>query len=262
MTDLLSILIVTYNNEETIKKCLTSIKKSTKCRYEVIIVDNNSFDKTSNIIRQITFPVKFLPQKANLGFSKGYNLAAKNSSGNHLFFLNPDTEILDGAINKLFQYAKDHPEVGIVAPQLWENDKTIQPTVRKLPTVVGAFKEYYLQQKNMYEPYFMTRDQPTEVESVVGAAMLMSKSFFEDVGGWNEKFFLYYEDLDLCRRVLRKGKKIIYLPTAKIKHYVGTSGRSNPNVSKFLKESAIVYHGRLYFWILNLLLKFRWVVNL
>ncbi len=220
----LSIITVTYNNELTIQAYLKSLFNNLPKKSEVIIIDNASTDKTVELIKN--FPrVNLITSKANLGFSKGSNLGAKKAKGEFLLFLNPDTKVLTDGIKELISFAKKNPKIGIVAPKLILKNGEAQPSVRKLPTILGVIKEYYFNIKNSFCEYVPQGKDPAEVECVYGAALMIRKDIFEKLNGFDEKFFLYYEDLDLCRRLKNLNLKIIYYPKAKIEHKVGTSSK-------------------------------------
>ncbi len=251
---LLSIVTVTYNSQGKIKAYLESIKKNLKIPFEVIIVDNNSQDETKKVIEDFSLPVTLLPQSANLGFSKGNNIGAKEAKGEYILFLNPDTHLQDNSVEQAIIFLGNTPDAGIVAPQLIDDNGQPQPSARNLPTLWRAFTEYYLHYKNTFEAFAPNGTEPVEVESVVGAGMLMKKGVFEKIGKWNEKFFLYFEDIDLCKRVLEDGMKIYYFPDFKVSHTVGDSAKSNPRSLQLLYQSAMVYHGRVKYYLLYLIL--------
>lgn len=253
----LSIIIVTYNSSQHIKDMLLSIEKQTKTPHEIIVIDNNSFDQTIAQIYASKVNIRLLQQKENLGFSRANNLGVKDAKGEYLLFLNPDTMVLDHAIDNLYNFLKSRDDVGIVAPQLIEDNGNIQPSVRNLPTVTRAIKEYYLGIKNSYEPFYPLSNQPLEVESVVGAAMMVPKDVYRKLGGFNDKYFMYYEDLELCKKVREDGLKTIYLPEVQINHAVGASAKTNPKTLRYLRHSARLYHGVVGYYILQLLLRFR-----
>lgn len=253
-----SVITVTYNNEKNIGKYLNSLFDNLPDSTEVIIVDNNSADKTVDKIKTKE-EVKLIKNDHNLGFAKANNQAAGEASGEYLFFLNPDTEVKSGSIEKLLKFLERNKEVGIVAPKLMQPDGKIQPSVRKLPTIWGAVKEYYLGIKNSYEAYIPRGEDPVEVESVVGGAMLIQKDLFLKLGGFSEKYFMYFEDLELCKKVKAFGFKVYYLPEVKIIHQVGAS--ISPNKLKWIKQSQKIYFGEKSSFVLDLIFRIRQVFN-
>lgn len=247
----LSIVIVTYNCADLIRDCLINLKNKLPDNSEVIVVDNNSSDDSADVVKKTYPAAKLFLQKQNLGFAKANNLAVEKSQGEYLLFLNPDTKVQDAGIAKLLTFIKSHPKAGIIAPKLVKDKGEIQPSVRKLPTVKGAFKEYILGIKNSYEAYAPKAGAPIKVECVVAAAILMKKELFEMIGGFDEKYFMYFEDIDLCRKVLKKGFDIYYIPEVSFYHKVGGTKESNINKLAWLKQSTREYHGLIRSYLLE-----------
>ncbi len=258
----LSVIIVSYNSESFIEKCITSVLKFLPasptggfCNGKVIVIDNNSTDETVKVLEKYGNKIKLIKSLQNLGFSKGNNRAVKQAQGEYLFFLNPDTEIEQSVFDELIRFYENTTDAGIVAPKLIMPNGDIQASVRKMPTVWGAIKEFVFGIKNAYSQYAPVGKSPMEVEMIYGAAFLIKKDLFERLNGFDEKFFLYYEDADLCKRVRDLGKKIYYYPEVSIKHLVGAT-HSDSNKSKLSSESLTKYHGilgasilKILFWI-------------
>lgn len=253
MKDLLSIIIVTFNNAKTINDCLRSIERSYPPPHEIICIDNASTDSTVQILMQSKIKTTLIKNDQNLGFSKANNIGVKHSQGDLLLFLNPDTEILND-MTPLIVYLNEHPEVGVIAPQLIENGK-IQPSIRNLPTLIGTIREFIFKQKNSYNPFYLTGSQPLEVESVVGAAMMMRREIFYKIGGFDKKYFMYFEDLDLCRKIREHNLKVVYYPKVCFKHQVGVSAQANHSTRKYLENSAAIYHGIVKKFLIDLIIK-------
>lgn len=252
---IVSVIIVTHNSASHIKVCLESLLNKLPKDSETIVVDNDSSDDTVSIIKEFK-SVKLIESKENLGFGKGVNQAAKNASGEYFFIQNPDTKITDNAIEKLLEFARDK-EFGIIAPQLIKPEGGIQESVTNLPTIWNAIKEFYLGIKHSYSQYVPDTDEAIEVECVYGAVMLIKKSIFEKLRGFDEKYFMYFEDLDLCRRIKEMGQKIYYLPFIKIYHEVGGTIKKDSPSLRWLHNSAKIYHGIFYYYLLYLILWLR-----
>lgn len=233
MEEKVSVIIVTFNSRETIKKCLESVFKYAP-KAEVLVVDNNSQDKTVEEIKKFGKKVILIESLENLGFAKACNLAASKATGNYLFFLNPDTEILNNALDKLVEFADNHPEAALIAPQLIKKNGEIQPSVKKLPTILGVILEYYFRQTGTYHEFIPNGNEPVEVEAVYGAAMLIKKEIFQKIKGFDERYFIYYEDLDLCKKIKKLGLKVVYYPNARVVHEVGASVKGLSNKKLFL----------------------------
>lgn len=260
MDKILSVLTVTHNNENSIDDYLKTIIHSLPPNSEIIIIDSGSSDKTLDKINSFkseyrNIDIKLYPNKENIGYGGGSNVAANYAKGKYLLLLNPDTRTKDDAISKLIQFAKQNEKVGLIAPKLVQSNGEVQPSVRKLPTILGAIAEYYFGIKNMYEAYVPKTEQAVEVECVVGAAILIRREIFINLKGFNEKFFLYYEDIDLCKRIRKMGLKIFYLPEVLIEHQVG--GSISEQKTKWIKTSAKIYHGNLAGLLLDFILRLR-----
>lgn len=256
----ISVIIVSYNSQDFIEECLASVLRYIPRMGEIIVIDNGSEDKTLEILEKFGLMIKLIKSDKNLGFSKANNLVSKEASGEYLFFLNPDTEINRPIFNELINYYDKTPDCGLVGSKLVMEDNQTQPSVRKLPTVYGAFKEYVLGMKGEYSEYVPDGNEPIEVEMVYGAAMLIRKDLFEKLNGFDEKYFLYYEDADLCKRVRESGKKNYYYPKVSIKHLVGAT-KSSQNRSKLNYESSVKYHGVIKAFILQLIFQIYRILN-
>lgn len=212
------------------ENCLKSILGglSEKISYEIIVVDNASSDGTVSKLRK-TFPqVRFFVNSKNVGFARANNQGVKKSSGEVLFFLNPDTLIRDGCIMKLVDFIQNKPSVGVIGPRvLWPNG-LIQVSYVTYVNEKFNFIQYtdqYL--RNFLEEIFKTKkfriSRPIKVASVRGMAMMVKKEVFEEVSGFDEDFFLNAEAGDLCFRVRERGFDNYFFPAAEVIHFSGRS---------------------------------------
>lgn len=249
---LISVVIVAYNSQDFLERCIKSILKFLPKNGEVLVVDNASTENTSKILQKFGLKIKLIKSEENLGFGKGNNLAVEQARGEYLFFLNPDTELVGSTFEPLMDFYAKTKNIGIMAPKLIMPNGQTQPLVKELPTVWGAFNEYVLGVKNSYSEYAPQTDQPVEVGMVYGAAMLIKKELFDSVGGFDEKYFMYYEDADLCRKVSKLGKKVYYFPGVVIKHIVG-GVKTDLDRYKLNYDSFVKYHGVLVSAILLLI---------
>jgi len=249
----LSVVTVTFNSEKFIGRLIKSLVGLPKDA-EIIVVDSGSTDETVKVLKKYA-QIKLIEPGQNVGFGKGCNLGTAVASGEYLLFLNPDSAVHPGAIDQLLEYANSHPDVGMVSPKLIEDSGEAQLSIRRLPTLVGAIKEYYFGVKGAYAPFAPIGDQPMLVECVVGAAILIKKQLFDQIGGFDQRYFMYYEDTELCRQVKHKGKEIVVLPKALVDHAVGAS--ESAKKSEWNKNSSLIYHGWLAGQLLHLLLRFR-----
>ncbi|MBI3741598.1 MAG: glycosyltransferase family 2 protein [Chloroflexi bacterium] len=236
-----SFIIVSWNVRDLLRQCLLSVIShqssvishlaTSDLRLETIVVDNASADDTVAMLRAEFPHARVIANKTNLGFSRANNLALAVARGRYFFLLNPDTELRAGALAALIEYADAHSRVGIVGPQLFYGDGTIQSSRRRFPTLATAFLEStQLQQwfphNRALTRYYMrdTRDDETQsVDWINGSAMFVRREVYEQIGGFDENFFMYSEELDWCRRAQSVGWEIIYLPAAQVTHYEGKS---------------------------------------
>lgn len=240
----LSIIIVSFNTKEYLKKCLESIVKftSSNLTFEIIVVDNASNDGSVEEIQNLIFKnqkynekVKIIKNDNNYGFSKANNLGIKEAKGRYLLFLNSDTEILDqDALVKMVAFMDYHEDAGAASCFLQLPDKSLDDAAhRGFPTPWNAFCHFTgigkvfprSQFFNGYHLGWKNLDKVHEIDALAGAFAIVRRKAGESVGWWDEDYFFYGEDLDLCYKLKQKGWKIYFVPTVKVLHYKGlTSG--------------------------------------
>jgi len=251
----LSVIIVSFNTKKFLKNCLSSIKKA-----EVIVVDNGSSDGSPEMVKNQFPKVKLVENRENVGFARAAGQGLNHVRGKYVLLLNPDTEVKEGALEKLVAFVKKEPEAGVVGARLLDPDGTVQPSVYHLPTIGGAVREYWLGQKGAYEKYAPKGKKPVEVEAVTGAAMLVSRKTIEKIGFLDKDYFLYFEDLDYCRRARQAGLKVYYLPEAEIIHHHGKSAaKVGSKAYQYLTQSSKIYNGLLKYYLLYLIIRLRQV---
>lgn len=253
----LSIIIVTWNTSQITKKCIDTINQYLPNNFcEIIITDNGSTDNTLDLVSKLPH-VKYVNTGSNLGFAKGCNFGAKYATSKYLLFLNSDMELVDSTLVDMVQYLEDNPETGIIGPQFLNIDLTPQGSVLPPQTPLNAFKEYWLGISEAYSKHTPSVSKPTAVWAISGGAVLINHQYFKKIGGWDEKYFFYYEDLELCRQIHKLGKKIIYYPECKVIHRHGASGSAiadNSNQWRRLIPSSILYHGKFVHYLIFLII--------
>lgn len=249
MKPMLSIIIVNYHVKEELLRCLQSILSSkTKTSYEIIVVDN---DETKYIQPELKkkFPqVVYIPN-VNKGFGQGNNVGAKHATGDYLFFLNPDTEISPRSVDALIAFLKKDKQIGIVAPLLLGKDKKPyqQGTLELNPLrgmVALSILNKIFPNNPVSKKYFLNdwdRKSVKEVGVVPGTALMMKKSLFEKVGGFDETFFLYFEEFDLCKRIKALGLRLYIIPEARAFHHWGASTKTRTDINKIFLKSRFYY---------------------
>ncbi len=236
---------------------------SARCRRdadaaEIIVVDNASSDGTVEMLRAEFPSVRVMANATNVGFTRANNQALAIAQGRYLFLLNPDTQLHPGALQTLSDFMDAHPQVGIVGPQLFYGDGLPQSSRRRFPTIATAFLESTILQRwfprsRVLTRYYMldTRDDETQpVDWINGSAMFVRRAMYEQIGGFDEGFFMYSEELDWCYRAKKAGWQIVYLPTAQVTHYEGKSSeQASARRDIFFNTSKIrffhKYHGAL-----------------
>jgi len=227
---IISIIIVNFNAGELIFACIESIiNNNTLKEYEIIVVDNDSTDHSVQIIKENFPEVKVIETGKNLGFSAGNNIGFKAATGDYILVLNPDTLVINNAIEKCVTYLKSHPEVGMlgckVLSETGERQSTLMKFLRLQDILINIFIPYKWICNNQwlgkrhYED--LDHNHSYDVEVIVGCFMMLPRTLLNQVGGFDEDFFMYVEEVEWCWRVYQTGKKIRYYPDSQIIHYGG-----------------------------------------
>lgn len=222
-----SIIFVNYHTSHLIADSIKSILKYvTDINYEIIIVDNNTEkdinQKFSSFLPAI-IPIKYIYLPENIGFGRANNEGAKNASGKCLFFLNPDTLLLNNAIKILYEFLNDHPDVGACGGNLYGTDNNSAYSFKKIyPGVRWEFEEltHYLF-SNPINPIKNTHnfsDKPIPVAYISGADLMVKSEIFKECGGFSADLFMYWDDVEVCKRIHYLGYKIFNVPSARICH--------------------------------------------
>ncbi len=230
---LVSIIVISYNTREMTLECLSSVVNETiDCPYELIVVDNNSQDGSPEAIAELFPNIKLMALKDNLGFAKANNLAAEQASGDYYLLLNPDTIVLDRAIDRIVEFAKERPDAGIWGGRTFYGDKSLNPyscwrqttlwsLFCQVSGIANLFPQSALFNSEAYGGW--QRDTIREVDIVTGCFFLITKELWTDLKGFDPEFFMYGEEADLCLRAAKKGYSPIVTPEAGIVHYGGAS---------------------------------------
>jgi GT2 family glycosyltransferase len=263
----LSIIIVSWNVRELLRACLRSIERSgATVRTEIIVVDNASADGSAAMLAQGFPRVHVIANAANRGFPAANNQGIARSSGRYVMLLNPDTEVGDGALAAMVAYLDVQPQVGVLGPQLVNPDGSVQSSRRRFPTFwTAVFEGTWLQRfapPGLVERYTVRDrrdDAISEVDWVTGACLAVRREAFAQVGGLDEGFFMYSEELDWCKRIKVAGWKIVYFPGARVMHHEGKSSeQATPARHIHFQTSKVRYfrkhHGALAAALLRLFL--------
>ncbi len=232
----LTIIIVTYNSRAPVERCIASIEMHEPRRaYEIVVVDNASSDGTAEAVAKRFPRVRVLANGENLGYSRGVNQGIRLSSGRAILILNPDIIVREGSIDRLMEFLDSHPDAGIVGSKLVYPDGRLQHSCRSFYTMgalvlrrtfLGAL---FPRAKPLRDHLLLDYDHetPRKVDWIIGACMLVRRAALEKVGAMDERFFLYFEDIDWCNRMKRHGWSVYYAPSSVMTHtYERSSARS------------------------------------
>lgn len=222
----ISIIYVNWNSQEEVLRSIQTVRAKTGAiRYEIIVVDNASAEGTS--LLEADQELLLVRNPTNAGFGAGCNLGVRHANGRYFFFFNPDTRMENNATEILVRYLDVHPVIGAVGPKVLDTEGAIHfGAARSFHDLLNEFLEHsaltfrFPKGRVTGRPYysFWDHDSTREVDSLIGAAMLIRREVFETVGGFDERFFLYCEEVDLCRRIWKSGHPIHYVHDAVITH--------------------------------------------
>lgn len=260
-----SIILVSYNTKGLTKDCIKSIYEKTQdLSYDVWVVDNASTDGSVEMIKEEFSEVKLIVSEENLGFGRANNLAIKQSDAKYCFLLNTDTILLNNAVKIFFDFMED-PEsskVGVCGGQLYNEDMSLQWSVGEFNSLEKLYRKSI--GINFHEIKYRINDifnkkilkgerfisgRVEEVDYIIGADMMLRKSAIDKIGAFDERFFMYSEEAELCFRFKKNGCQIKFIPESKILHYGGASSynkNTNLAVEKMLLDGNILFFKLVY----------------
>ena len=267
----LSIIIVNWNSADFVIKCVSSIQRETKSLdYEIIVVDSGSFDDCGAMLKR-EFPwVTFMQISKNMGFARSNNAAFKAAHGKCILFLNPDTILVGPAVNTMYERLQTLNNAGAIGCKLLNADLSVQTScVQSFPTILNQILDAEPLRSKWpssrlwgVAALYASTDQPAEVEAISGAAVMLKRSVFEQVGLFSEDYFMYAEDIDLSYKIKKAGFTNYYIPQASIVHFGGGSSQQTPNnfsivmmresIWRFLCKSRGKTYGLGYRWAMLL----------
>jgi len=283
----LSVIIVSFNTREKLQKCLQSVFRSaTNYQFEVWVVDNASGDGSCEMARTDFPAVKFIENKENLGFAKANNQAIREMRGKgetgksrYILLLNSDVEISPDTFDKMIAFMDNDHTVGISGCKVLKpNGKLDLACRRSFPDLAGAIFRFtglsFLFPKSRFSSYnltFLSEDQTAEVDSVMGAFLLIRRETADKIGPLDENYFMYGEDMDWCYRAKRAGYKVLYAPITTVVHFKGSSSRKQPKKAlyDFHRAMQIFYdnhYRQRHNFLVNMLVKIgiwgRYIIKL
>lgn len=248
---LVFVVVLNWNGKDDTLNCLISLEKLNYTNLEIVLVDNGSSDGTTILIQERMPHVKIIENEINLGFAKGVNIGiyyALQQGAEYILILNNDTTIDSDALLNMMKYTS--VGVGIIAPLIYydsERSRIWSSGGMKHPL---TYEKITKQRKSLSEDYF---NQAIERDYLVGCAMLLSKKLIQEIGGFDERFFMYYEDSDMSLRARNAGYKLLLVPKAVVWHKVASSsgGSDSPNERYWMARSSILFfkkHIKGIFW--------------
>lgn len=266
-----SIIIVNYNTKDLLSDCIKSIYENTKgVSYEIIVVDNASSDSSVEMLRDDFKKVSLIESKVNGGFAYANNLGIKVSCGRYVFLLNSDTIILEDVLEKMIGYMDENATIGMLGPKLLNGDLTHQTSISGFPTFKREVYHMY-KLKNILRIPFIKRlfvrfagkfgskdveqymknfqhiDEPEEVQVLVGAALLIRRQVIEDIGMLDERYFMYYEEIDFCLKASNAGWSRVYYPYGEIIHLIGGSSEKISEITFYERYRSMILYFRKNF---------------
>jgi len=252
----LSIIIVNYHHSHILDNCLESVYRTIeKIQFEVILVDNSSKDDGLEPILKRYTKIQFINNSKNVGFARANNQGAKIASGDFLLFMNPDTTMIEDAVESMLDYIRSDSSIGILSPKVLNPDQTTQFSCRKFPTVwSGLFNRYSLMTRlfpnNRYSRDYLMLDYDhnsiRSVDWVSGCCMMMSESTLKKASGFDENYFLFIEDVDLCQVIKKQGLRVVYFPNAKIFHKISSSNARSTSRIIIKRHQGMIYYNQKY----------------
>lgn len=273
-----SVIIVNYNTRKLTGECIDSIfEKTSGITFEVIVVDNASQDDSIEIFRKDP-RIIFIENTENQGFGKANNLGIKYATGRSILFLNSDTLLINNALKILSDYLDNNSDVGACGGNLYGEDlKPIVSFEQNCPSVYGYIDNIFLNWISRLRfgrsIKFNYSGKPLRVSYITGADLMIPKKILEKVGGFDPAFFIYYEEIELCRRIIKAGYKIMSVPAAEIIHLVGRSCCISDWGLKVREQSRRIYLKRtlspvkakiadwLYYLLINTRIMEHWIVG-
>ena len=245
MFNMISIVIIEYNSLDDIYKCIVNIKqRCTSMGYEIIVSSNSCYhkEKQNEIVRALP-DVRWCFNEKNGGFGYGMNQGLMIAKGEYMIVMNPDVRIM-GDISILVDFLKSHKKVGAIAPQIIGHDGQIQDSCRKFLTPWRFFvrqlhRKFKGEELVMNENFDYSKIQT--VDWVPGAFIMMKREVFEYVGGFDDNYFLYFEDVDLCTRIWKAGYQVVYHPKLQIEYEGSRSARKSKKYAKIFMQSQLRY---------------------
>lgn len=253
----LSIVIVNWNVRELLQKLLTSLSKNVSgISSEIVVIDNASQDGSVEMLRSQFSHITFIENKENVGFGRACNQGVRVTTGEYILFLNPDTFVIDTSIVDFVSWFRIHPRAGIAGGLVKNSDGSTQRSLRRFPTFLDQIMvllklSFFFPKSRVWNHYLATDldyNCEQQVDQVLGGFLCIKRSVGERVGFFDEQFFLWYEEVDLCKRVHEAGYEIWHVPSISVVHHGGKSfGQQRAVWKQSVMNRSIMHYARKHF---------------
>ncbi len=250
---MVSVIIVAWNVKDLLRQCLSSLLWQTQqdIDFEVIVIDNASSDGTVEMIEKDFSQVKLIANQQNKGFAAACRQGAEIARGDFLLFLNDDTQVFDHTLDKTVNYLKQHPQTAVLGCRILNSDGSLQPSVRKLPTlfdqlvVLSKLHNFFPRLLAGYLQLDFNYQKTQAVEQVMGAYFLTPRIVWQRLEGFDPNFYLWFEEVDYCARARQAGFKVVYLAEAEIIHQGGASfGQLKALPEQIIFNRSLLYYAK------------------
>lgn len=249
----ISIIIVNWNTKDLLADCLRSIQsQNLDYSYEIIVVDNGSADGSQQIVRQEFPSVTLVENKENLGFGKANNIGLQSAKGRYICFVNSDIEMVQGCLQTLALYMDSNDSVGMSGPQILYPDMRIQDSCRKFPSLWRSFCSAFKLDKIFSQSaffsgehmFYFSHEEEIKPDFLAGCLLMVRKTVLDEVGAFDERFFIYAEEVDLAKRLWNAGWEVAFVPGAKAVHHHAGSSSKDPLRFLLAQQKSVLQYWR------------------
>ncbi len=234
-----TVIIVSFNTCELLRDCLRSLLEEPGARpLEIFVVDNDSADGSADMVRTEFAQVSLIPNTVNVGFAAANNQAFEQSTGDYIFLVNPDAAVQAGSIDHAVEFLENHDDCALCGGKIVSPDGHLEPSARRFPTawrnfaILSGLSDRYPNCRMFGGADYKHFDHETaiDVDWVPGTFTAIRRSVLEELGFFDERFYLYYEETDLCLRVRRAGKTVFFIPSAQVDHVGGACSQTRDDL--------------------------------